>query len=211
MNKVGISLGWNCNSAVEGVKLGIRKTKRQGYLTCPFDEMVSNYEGIIKCIETDFKFFCDASFLELVSKPKNTNINTVKDNEKLIRNNYYNFLFNHESPGHADLFISQKWQGGQNHFIDNNYDEFKKRYNRRIENFRNYLNDPNNIIIFILHRYNTNENNISKLNDVIKIKYPLLKYEFYFLNVQYNQIIIKDHFIFAGLDENNEEVNRLNN
>jgi hypothetical protein len=44
-NKIGISLGWNCNSIIEGVKLGINS-----YLTCPFDGMVSDYEGIIKCI-----------------------------------------------------------------------------------------------------------------------------------------------------------------
>ena len=43
------------------------------------------------------------------------------------------------------------------------------------------------------------------------LKYPLLKYEFYFLNVHYNLNIIKDHLYFSGLDENNEEVKRLNN
>lgn len=209
-NKIGISLGWNCNSAIEGIKLGIRKTKQQGYLTCPFDEMISNYEGIIKCIETDFKYFCDINYLELVNKQKNTlHINTVKDDEKLIRNNYYNFLFNHESPDHANLFIEQKWINGKNHFINNNYEKFKERYNNRIENFRNYLQDSNNYIIFILHRYNTNENNITELKNVLKLKYPLLKYEFYFLDIHYNQNIIKEHLIFCGLNENNEEVLRL--
>ena len=42
MNQVGISLGWNCNSASYGVDNGIRKRKIDGYMTCPFDEMVTN-------------------------------------------------------------------------------------------------------------------------------------------------------------------------
>jgi hypothetical protein len=51
MNKVGISLGWNCNSAIYGVNNGIRLEKKDGYKTCPFDEMLSNLPGIIKCIK----------------------------------------------------------------------------------------------------------------------------------------------------------------
>ena len=36
MNKVGISLGWNCHSACWGAGIGIRATKENGYLTCPY-------------------------------------------------------------------------------------------------------------------------------------------------------------------------------
>jgi hypothetical protein len=59
MQKIAISLGWNCNSAIYGVENSIRKTKKEGYLTCPFDEMVTNYKGIIECIKDDFEFLCD--------------------------------------------------------------------------------------------------------------------------------------------------------
>lgn len=46
MDQEGISLGWNCLTATEAVNRGLRKTKANGYRTCPFDIMVSNYNGI---------------------------------------------------------------------------------------------------------------------------------------------------------------------
>ena len=85
MNKVGISLGWNCYSAIYGVNNNIRTKKTDGYNTCPFDEMVSNYNGIVKCIEDDFQYFYDENYLSLKELP----------NEYQINNSKYNFWFNH--------------------------------------------------------------------------------------------------------------------
>ena len=42
---VGISLGWNCSLAMWAVENGLRKTKDNGYLTCPFDLMATNFKG----------------------------------------------------------------------------------------------------------------------------------------------------------------------
>lgn len=75
MKTIGISLGWNCSPAIAGVSNGIRLSKSNGYLTCPFDEMVSNLPGIIECISDDFKreynnftFFFGAGAQFIVSK-----------------------------------------------------------------------------------------------------------------------------------------------
>ena len=43
-------------------------------------------------------------------------------------NTKYNFLFNHESPGHANLFQTQNWEGGKFHYIDNDFTNFKNRF-----------------------------------------------------------------------------------
>ncbi len=59
----GISLGWNCYSASWAVDSRVRNTKANGYLTCPFDEMLSNYEGVVKCIQDDFEGFTDPKYL----------------------------------------------------------------------------------------------------------------------------------------------------
>jgi len=210
MKNIGISLGWNCNSAVHGVKNGIRESKINGYKTCPFDEMVSNYPGIIKCIETDFKYFCDSNYLEVIKIPDGIeHMNSNGVGEYIIKNKYYNFLFNHESPGHGDLYKHQKWENGINHFLENNFSEFKKRYERRIDNFRNYLNDINNKIIFILHRYDTNKSNINDLIDVLNKNYPNLNYDFYFLDIHYDKKIIKEHLELMGLDNECDEIKRL--
>lgn len=54
MNYVGISLGKDCLPAGWAIDHGYRKTLNDGYKTCPFDRMVSNYEGVVKCIIEDF-------------------------------------------------------------------------------------------------------------------------------------------------------------
>ena len=164
-----ISLGWNCESASKGVSLGIRKTRENGYKTCPFDECITNYEGILLCIKEDFKYFCDLNYLKLIPAKFSTG-GIIKD-ELLIYNIRYNFIFNHESPEHGNLYIKQNWQGGKNHYIDNNFFLFIERYTRRINNFREYIN--NYKITFIIGKV---DNDFSKLNEIIKIKYPNLKF-----------------------------------
>jgi hypothetical protein len=166
MNSIGISLGDICYSAEWAVQNKYRKRKEQGYNTCPFDLMVSNYKGVVKCIEEDFKNFCDIDYL------------TLKKNN-IIYNTYYNFDFNHESPYHADLYLTEKWPEGANHFVNNNFKHFIERYNNRIQSFRNYLNDPNNKIVFIIKfSYKPCENNdLVELKKALSEKYPKLKYE----------------------------------
>ena len=70
---IGISLGWNCFSASWGVENGIRYNKANGYNTCVFDEMNTNYPGIIQCFEDDFSDFCNIKYLELRKVPNDSN------------------------------------------------------------------------------------------------------------------------------------------
>ena len=79
--------------------------------------MVSNYNGIVECIKTDFLDFTNPDYLLFTH---------------VIVNTKYNFGFNHESPGHADLYIIQAWPEGTNHFINNNFRNFINLYNNRI-------------------------------------------------------------------------------
>jgi hypothetical protein len=203
----GISIGWNCHSAMTGVSMRIRSTKANGYKTCPFDEMITNYRGIIECIKDDFKHLCDVQYLELIKVPKESKwCNTKGDGDTLIYNNKYKFLFNHESPGHADLYISQKWAKGINHYTMNNYEEFINRYQRRIENIKELLNSNRNIT-FILTRPQTNASEISELNEVIKNKYPNLKYKFVILDC--DKKLFYDHLLLMKISMDDDEVKRL--
>lgn len=173
---IGISLGWNCCSASTLVEQGIRKTKAEGYKTCVFDEMVSNYFGVIKCIEDDFKFLCDLKYLSVKKIDDGhleySTIPYIGDN--IIYNSYYNFGFNHESPGHANLYITQNWPGGINHFVDNNFKNFIERYQIRILNFKNYLNSREHIIFWL---NGSNGVDLNILKNVLNKKYPGLSYE----------------------------------
>lgn len=169
MNSESISLGWNCESAIKSVNIGIRKRKIDGYLTCPFDECITNYDGIILCIKEDFKYLCDISYLQVI--PAKFSTGGVIKGEKLLYNTRYNFIFNHESPDHANLYISQKWAGGKNHYIANNFALFIERYTRRISNFRSYIRNEKNAITFVIGMFSQDT---SKLSEVIKDMWPNL-------------------------------------
>lgn len=172
-----ISLGWRCEAAQLGVSLGLRKKKENGYRTCPFDLCVTNYIGLLKCIKDDFKYFCDPSYLAVLPAIKMKKIlgDNQNDEEFFIVNTYYNFVFNHESPGHGNLYLEENWSGGINHYISNNFEKFIERYQDRINNFRNYLKSENKIN-FLIVRYNAIPN---ELEQILSQQYPYLDFTIY--------------------------------
>lgn len=166
--------------------------------------MATNYKGIIECIKDDFEFLCDIKYLKLIKIPKESKFLSGED---IIYNTKYNFIFNHESPGHANLFVHQKWKNGINHYIMNDYEEFINRYKRRIQNIKDLLNSKNNIT-FILTRPNTKLCDISELSEVIINKYPFLNFKFVFLDC--DKYIYHEHLLLMKIDENDDEIKRLN-
>lgn len=161
---VGISLGWNCHTTEVAVRRGLRALKENGYKTCPFDLMISNYEGVIQCLYDDFKDLTNPEYLKLVP-------NDTTDELSLI-NVKYKFCHNHESVGHANLHITENWEGGKTHFVDNNFEKFIERLNRRVQNFRDYMNSGKHINFLITDF----DENLSELHTCIKTKYPMLSY-----------------------------------
>lgn len=172
----GISLGRNCEPAVYGVKNRIRNKNENGYKTCPFDLCVTTLKGVIECLKDDFKYFCDPDYLAVINYSNDDlQVKNSVLGEELIKNTYYNFLFNHESPGHTTFYTTQKWPGGKYHFVNNNFKLFIERYKRRIDNFRNYLGIPDNRITFILKK--ESDETLDELNVVLSEKYPNLSYK----------------------------------
>ena len=139
-----------------------------GYKTCPFDLMISNYEGVVKCINDDFKYFCDLEYLKYV------------DGEGLVQNTYYNFRFNHESPSHTELYLREKWTEGKYHYVHNNFKRFIERYSARIQNFRDYLNNKEGTTILFCIHFKWNNcplDDLLDLRNALNSKYPALKYK----------------------------------
>jgi hypothetical protein len=164
---IAISLGWNCDAAVKGVQIGLRKRRIDGYKTCPFDAMISNYSGVVECILDNFKNFTNPDYLTLtVPAPDNPS-------ENYIHNSYYKFYFNHETPGHANLHIDEAWSGGKNHFVENNFEKFRERYEQRIKNIQTYLTTPNVTILFLIAGY---PGPYTELEEALKLRYPDLDY-----------------------------------
>jgi len=170
MESIAISLGWDCDAAIIGVERGFRKTRENGYHTCPFDLMLSNYPGVIDCLYNNFKGFTDPNNLKFLSVPECALRNS---GERIIINTKYRFMFNHESPEHAGLYDKEGWEGGKMHFVADNFENFIKRYQRRIENFQNYINSGNKIV-FLLNRPQRDFSELIKCLDTV---YPNLDYE----------------------------------
>ena len=188
MNTVGISLGWNCSPATAGVSNGLRAAKADGYRTCPFDEMVTNLPGIVECLRDDFKYFTDSEHLALIEAPFTSG--GVVQGERLIHNTKYNFFFNHESPDHAGLYISQNWQGGKYHYMDNDYKLFKERYNRRVDSFRNYINSGDKIA-FIISRFSED---YTQLHKALSETYPNLEYDILHMTPPEERQMVLEHY-----------------
>lgn len=136
-----------------------------------------NYLVRIINLEDDFKYYLDDKYLILRKEPPMKAIlgDTQTDDQMWIYNSYYNFAFNHESPGHARLYESEKWEDGINHFVNNNFEKFKERYQKRIDNFRYYIKNASHINFLIL-RYNDYP---LKLENIIKKIYPDLSFNIY--------------------------------
>jgi len=158
---IGISLGWNCDAASWGVRNDIRSSKSNGYLTCPFDIMISNYNGMIQCLKDDFKYFLDDKYLRITKSG-------------YLINTHYNFFFLHESfswmkRGGIKLLSDFKTE---DHFTKNNYENLKDRYSKRADNFRNYLHSKDKII-FIINRVNKDISELITYLDTLNINYEI--------------------------------------
>jgi len=144
--------------------------KKDGYKTCPFDEMVSTYTGVVDCIEEKFQDFTNTEYLHLATIPASSRYNP---NDTLLHHKKYKFFFNHESPGHADLYLTQEWPGGKNHYIENNYELFSERYTRRIRNFNEYVSSGHRVNFLIT----SETEKMPELHAAISHSYPDLSYK----------------------------------
>lgn len=173
---IGISLGSRCPTAQYGVKNGLRPPKKDGYKTCPFDIMVTNADGVIDCIKTDFKYFCDPSLLKI----KELDQEDGEDRFMINHKKYNGFGFNHESfnTGEKYLYKREAWPGGVYHFVNDNFKYFIERYEKRVSNFRFYC-ESDYYVTFILQFYNDEYSDelMERLHDAIKNRYPNLEYE----------------------------------
>lgn len=168
---IGISLGYNCRSAAIGVERGWRDGKSHGYKTCPFDLCISSFEGVVECIRDDFKDFVNPEYLRLQNVP--AEILQSATAEELVYNTKYNFVFLHESPGHANLYKTENWPNGPYHWVNNTWAAFRERYIRRIENFRGYLRSGTPIRFILASPHS----DLEALHDALRMSYPGLVYE----------------------------------
>lgn len=179
-----ISLGHNCLPLAHYVNNNLIQSKRHGRQSYPFDLMISTYTSLCMSIDNNFSDFLNIiDISNPVSSKYNNDDNVLfyshsantKYNNGLICNVNIGLWFNHESPGNPILFHQEKWTS-KNMFMENNYELLNHRYNTRIKNFLNTIEQAlknNTEIIFLLNTYYTP----IKLSQIIQNKYPTLKFK----------------------------------
>jgi hypothetical protein len=185
-----LTIGYDCSPASALKDLNLRE------FALPFDWVVSNIKSLQKCFETNFVDF----HKKLVFNYNKT---------RLI--DYYGFQFPHDYPlthmtnfennvgegvfgEERGKFITEKWS--------DYYDTVLDKYNRRIERFKNIINDTKPIIV--LCRYNT--------KDVLELQELFIKYyknnNIYFVN-SCNEIFENDYIknIYTEKDNKWNDIN----
>jgi hypothetical protein len=141
-------------------------------MTCPFDLCLSPFEGMVECIRDDFKDLVNPEYLRLQTVP--AGFAEAATEEELVYNTKYNIVFLHESPGiSANLYLTEKWPNGRYHWAIDNWNAFRERYTRRIDNFRTYLRSGTPIQ-FILASPNPP---LDTLHHALRSSYPGLVYQ----------------------------------
>ena len=122
---------------------------------------------MIDCIESDFQSFFEE--LRLTAGMNADGDRTHCGVGGMNITNSYNIVFNHEGSTHSHLFS----EGNNDDFfyIKHDFENFRKRYVKRIENFQNYINNYNTIHFVYTLDYPDEILYIDKLKQLLSIKY----------------------------------------
>lgn len=188
MNKVVISLGWNCEPAEIRWEF-FNRTRMNGYLSCPFDLCVTPYTSLLETLEDNFiedKFF-----------------NLYITSDGWIHNEY-GTRFNHES---IPTYDTWKLLGDQDYFTKDDFVNFKERYRRRINNFRNYTSG-NFDVLFILNHPLADVSHLIPLLDRLGCNYNLAVIDD--MNLQSNAFQRFYKYDFSSTKINSNKVEKYN-
>lgn len=188
--KTAISLGNWCEPAVYGVRHGLRVKKRDGYRTCPFDLMVTDIDGVLDCIQTDFKYFYDVKYIE---KKTYGFLDDGTETYCIKNKKYPRFLFNHEGFYGYESEVWEEVYGDPAYFYINNYENFISRYRRRVENFNYYCNSENHITFIVQFHYDSfydeyNEHILDRIKQTISNKYKNLDFDVLILKTDWEYL-----------------------
>lgn len=133
------SLGFNCGVASSLSRLGLRSCSG------PFDWYVSNYQGVLKQIATNFRDFMN---------PDNLEVDPGDECGRVFIDRKYNFIFPH------DIQTSLK----------NDYDKIHQKYMQRISRFSEVITKPT-----VFFRCIWDEDEIHYINENWEYSQKLLK------------------------------------
>lgn len=133
-----VSLGQNCLPRLYCTRNGLKKTKKMGELSMPFDLAQHSLLSVIHFIKTDFKDFFDwLTYMETIEI-------------SCWANQKYQNQYNHDS----DCSKHER-------------SKFINRFEKRIENFRNVMKSDK-FIFFVFASYSNNSEDVNNLYSALK-------------------------------------------
>lgn len=167
-SKIYLSIGVNCGPRIY-IKSTLQLTKEKGYKSCPFDLCITSYAALYECLKTDFKyFFDDLHLIPWENAPGDRSL-CGKGGYNIM--NKYGINFNHEGSTHSHMFNEGK--NDDKFYIRNDFQEFRKRYQIRVKNWFDYIEQNDEIILVHgLHKVFKGEGSLQAICDLLKGKYP---------------------------------------
>jgi hypothetical protein len=174
MKIIYISIGCQCSPRVY-IKNKLHLSKKKGYNSCPFDLCITPYQALYDCLKTDFQYFFEDLHLTPAGNAPGNRNHCGKGLEDI--RNKYDMIFNHESPTHSHLFRDGK--NDDMFYVRNDFLEFKKRYTKRIDNFRKYIEENEEIILLhSLHKIFCVAGDVNVICDILRERYPNKKFSY---------------------------------
>ncbi len=183
-----ICLGTYCLPRVIATVCHFKLKKEQGEKTCPFDlAFCWNFDGILDVLDKEFmNFFTNLEYDYFYNENVRNDLSayfTAKLEAKFWKNEHFGFIFNHET-GFS-------------------FDDFKSRYEKRINNFYEYIKDNDTELYFLISSFNPiSDEQIVKLNNIISHYRSIESFKNIIINQSENNLIINQentHIINAGI------------
>jgi len=199
-----ISLGYNCS-----IKIYIKSINDQE--THLFDWIGSPMWGINKLINDNFDLFNidDYGLIEIFI--------TDAPDKYIFSNKKYYFKFIHDLPTGMTLDKTILHANKNGELIKiNYYQQFKSKYERRIERLNTLLNSTNSIVFLRLEEVLINKKihdeyinyyskpeieHVKEFINIIKDKYPNLKFKLIFISTSNKTEILDNLLILHNIDE----------
>lgn len=169
-----ISLGENCTPRIK-LKHDYGLSKKGGYKSCPFDLCITPFESLCNILENNFETFFRG--LKIIEWEDAEGDRSLAGPGKTAISNQDGIIFNHEGGGHSHLF--RIGQNDDEFYSRDNFKEFKNKYSKRIENFKNKLESSDKITFLYSERYpQTPTFDLERIDKIIKDKYSCKNIEF---------------------------------
>ena len=152
-----ISLGSDCLPRTVLTRWGIKPSRAQGELSCPFDLAGCTYDGVLRLLRDDFKDLVNPDCLKMLSS------HNAHFGIPMPANHQYGLTFNHERG---------------DYWIEDDFKNLISRYRKRVDNFYQYI--KSHPVLFVFHDWQGAFS--ANMSSLLSRKFGAYDYELLVLN-----------------------------